>query len=385
MNGRQIPWQSGRAQSGARRRCRCFGVLGEAVHSRGSQIRTSRKVAHGILAGIFLICLAGCGLRGGEGSSPATSAENVLEKVSEKGPVKLTLRITPKEPRLSDLVEMEIDVVAQPGVEITPPEFGAAVGDFLVRDYSERTANELASQGEAQTRRFRYQLEPVHAGRHLIRSIAIEFLDKRPESESHGEPAFVETDPVEIQVTSELGDQVPNLADLEPMLPPRPLDQSASWSWLLAVGGLALLAALIVGFRRSRLPRAVEERRLTPEEVAHAALAMLLAENLPAQGLFKVFYLRLTGIVRYYIEGTTGLRAPEQTTEEFLREIRERNVFPADRSMRLKEFLEAADMVKYAGQQPDADHIEQSIARAREFVALTSTDSADSPMAVGER
>ena len=48
----------------------------------------------------------------------------------------------------------------------------------------------------------------------------------------------------------------------------------------------------------------------------------LLAENLPAQGLVKEFYLRLTGIVRQYVEDTTGIRAPEQTTEEFLRDMR---------------------------------------------------------------
>ena len=78
----------------------------------------------------------------------------------------------------------------------------------------------------------------------------------------------------------------------------------------------------------------------------------LLAENLPARGLVKEFYLRLTGIVRQYVEDTTGIRAPEQTTEEFLRDMRSRAAFPPERSVRLAEFLEAADLIKYAGQQP---------------------------------
>ena len=64
---------------------------------------------------------------------------NTLERVTEKGPVKLVVRVvTPREPRLSDVVEMDVEVTAQPDVEIKPPEFGQAVGDFLVRDYSER-------------------------------------------------------------------------------------------------------------------------------------------------------------------------------------------------------------------------------------------------------
>lgn len=322
---------------------------------------------------LALVLHVGCGTADHKQPTASPTDENVLERVTEKGPVKLAVRISPREPRLSDLVEMEVEVTAQPDVEIKPPAFGSAVGDFLVRDYSERRdAVTATASSQPQSRRFRYQLEPVHAGRHLIRSVAIEFIDRRENSESKGEPSFIESDPLEINVTSELGDQVPSLANLEPMLPPRPLPSSWHWSWYLVAAITGIIAAAWFAVRRRRRDRVIEPRRLSPEEIAHAALAALLAENLPARGLVKEFYLRLTGIVRYYIEGTTGLRAPEQTTEEFLRAIRSRDVFPAERSARLKDFLEAADMVKYAGQQPDGEQIELSIARAREFVAMQS-------------
>jgi hypothetical protein len=126
---------------------------------------------------------------------------------------------------------------------------------------------------------------------------------------------------------------------------------------------------VIVLLRRRRKQGVVAPRRLTPEEIAHAALAALLQENLPARGLIKEFYLRLTGVVRQYIEDTTGIRAPEQTTEEFLRDMRSQSAFPPEQSVRLAEFLEAADMVKYAGQQPQSDQIGEAILRAQEFVA----------------
>src|SRR5262249_11998711 len=107
----------------------------------------------------------------------------------------------------------------------------------------------------------------------------------------------------------------------------------------------------------------------------------LLAENLPARGMFKDFYLRLTGIVRHFIEDTTGIRAPEQTTEEFLRDMRSREAFAPERSVRLAEFLEAADMVKYAAQQPQVGQIDESISRAREFVDMKSSTAAVSATA----
>ena len=124
---------------------------------------------------------------------------------------------------------------------------------------------------------------------------------------------------------------------------------------------------------RRRKRRPIEPRRRTPEEIAQEALAHLLAENLPARGLVKEFYLRLTGIVRQYVEDTTGMRAPEQTTEEFLRDMRSRAVFPLERSARLAEFLEAADLVKYAGQQPHEGQIDEAVARAHEFVNLKAS------------
>jgi hypothetical protein len=319
-----------------------------------------------------MITLAGCGgTRSGSATAPK-SETNTIERRSEKGPVKLFVRVEPREPRLSDLVEMDVRVESQAGVEIKPPAFGQAVGDFLIRDYSERPPE----AGAENVRRFHYQLEPAHAGKHLIRSVSIEFVDKRPSSERRGEPTLIETDPLEVNVTSELGSAAPSLANLEPMVPPIPVPRSAVIAWVVVPVVLVLLAILAITAFRRRKRRPVEPRRQTAEEIAHAALRLLLSENLPARGLVKVFYVRLTGIVRQYVEDTTGIRAPEQTTEEFLRDMRSHPAFPPERSIRLAEFLEAADLVKYAGQQPGEAQISMAVTRAHEFVNLAPEPAA---------
>jgi len=317
----------------------------------------------------------GCGVGNRKDQASSSAPGNAIERAAEKGPVKLIVRVWPREPRLSDLLQMEVRVETQPGVEIKPPAFGQAVGDFLVRDYTERPP-ENGAKGQ---RRFHYELEPAHAGKHLIRSVAIEFVDKRPGSEQKGEPALVETEPLEVNVTSELGNEPPSLAKLQPMVSPQAVPQHSALSWIAVAGGVVVLAVLGFVMLRRRKRRPVEPPRQTPEEIAHAALARLLAENLPARGLVKEFYLRLTGIVRQYVEDTTGIRAPEQTTEEFLRDIRSRAIFPPERSVRLADFLETADLVKYAGQMPEEEQIDQAIARAHEFVNL-----APAAVAVGD-
>jgi hypothetical protein len=336
--------------------------------ARGESWKHSALVC--ALCGITVLS-AGCtALRRKEGASPSPSGD-AIERRAEKGPVKLVVRVWPREPRLSDLVEMEVTVESEPGVEIKPPAFGQAVGDFLIRDYSERRPE--PRPGNA--RRFHYQLEPAHAGKHLIHTVSIEFVDRRPGAEGKGEPALIETDPLELNVTSELGDQAPSLANLEPMLPPQELPRTYAFFWLVLAGVAAVLVILAVVTRRRRKRRTIAARRQTPEEIAQAALAQLLAEDLPGRGLIKEFYLRLTGIVRQYVEDTTGIRAPEQTTEEFLRDMRARAAFAPERSVRLAEFLEAADLIKYAGQQPAEGQIEEAISRAHEFVGLSAPPS----------
>jgi hypothetical protein len=319
---------------------------------------------------LLLLLLSGCSR-----ATPTVGVDvgkDALSHVSEKGPVRMTVRVSPPEPRLSDLVNLEIEVVAPEQIEIKAPTFGNAVGDFLVRDYHE-DSSETSSEAKEQTRKFHYELEPVHSGTHLIRSVVIEFVDRRDSSEEKDKVATIASDPIEVKVSSMLDDQVPDLGQLEDMLPPQPLEENYRYWWVW--GLLLAIALLLTAFRllKRRESRVASERKRSPDEIASEALAALLGEDLPGQGLFKDFYVRLTGIVRVYIEGTTGLRAPEQTTEEFLREMRTRATFPLERSNQLREFLEAADMVKYAGQQPGSDQIELSIRRAQEFISGEST------------
>jgi hypothetical protein len=346
-------------------------MIVKATSQRGRFPRRSVAIGSGRIGALAcaiwgLSVVAGCGGIGPRSGSSRSPSGGVIERRAEKGPVKLLVRVSPSEPRLSDLVEMDVTVESRPGIDIKPPAFGQAVGDFLIRDYTERPPE----AGAAGTRRFHYRLEPAHAGKHLIHSVSIEFLDKRPDSEGHGEPTLIETDPLEVNVTSELGTGAPSLANLEPMLPPRAVPGVLGAGWLIAAAIAGILAMLVALALFGRRKRPVKTRQQTPEEIAHAALAQLLAEDLPGRGLIKGFYLRLTGIVRQYVEDTTGLRAPEQTTEEFLRDMRSRAVFAPERSVRLAEFLEAADLIKYAGQEPHEGQIDEAIARAQEFVNL---------------
>lgn len=137
--------------------------------------------------------------------------------------------------------------------------------------------------------------------------------------------------------------------------------------WGLAVlGGLAALAALIWGL--TRITVRVKEFRMSPVDRAMAELQRLLSRNLPQRGLYKEFYIELTQVVRRYIERRHGIRAPEQTTEEFLLAASRHPSFTPEVISSLRKFLESADLVKFAGQEATVSTADQATLSAKAYL-----------------
>lgn len=133
---------------------------------------------------------------------------------------------------------------------------------------------------------------------------------------------------------------------------------------ILGLGALAYLAWRL--FRKLR--RAVQLRRMSPRERALFELAELMARDLVGHHQVKEFYFELTMIVRAYIERAHAIRAPEQTTEEFLVAVSADARFSRDVVRRLREFMQAADLVKYAGVRPDPASVESATSTARNYI-----------------
>ncbi|MDA3925342.1 MAG: hypothetical protein PF904_11660 [Kiritimatiellae bacterium] len=137
--------------------------------------------------------------------------------------------------------------------------------------------------------------------------------------------------------------------------------------WIFAGIGVILLIALIL-YGLTKISSKVKEFRMTPIERAMTELERLLNRNLPDKGLYKDFYVELTMVVRRYIERSHNVRAPEQTTEEFLAAATDHPDFTEDVLKQLKIFLESADLVKFAGQKADKEMTDQAAEKARSYI-----------------
>ena len=113
-------------------------------------------------------------------------------------------------------------------------------------------------------------------------------------------------------------------------------------------------------------------RIVPPHAWAEAELDRLAAEGLIEQARFHEFYFRLTDIVRQYIERRFSIMAPEQTTEEVLRQARASAVLGDEHKDLLGGFLRAADKVKFARHRPTVEEAESAFAAARRFVRETA-------------
>lgn len=175
------------------------------------------------------------------------------------------------------------------------------------------------------------------------------------------------TDPLEIPSSPVAGADPGMLSGMPGFVAVRPSARAALRIAAAALGGAAALA--LVAFGISRLARMRRVRRLSPRERAMLELRQLLARNLPGRDRFKDYYIELTMVVRRYFERRHGLRAPRQTTEEFLAAAVSRGPeFGAETVAGLRAFLEAADLVKFAGRTATVETAAAAAERARDCI-----------------
>jgi len=152
----------------------------------------------------------------------------------------------------------------------------------------------------------------------------------------------------------------------------------ALWPWLLAA---ALGALAWEGWRRWKSrPRpeglaAAAEPPPPPEAAAEKALAELGASQLWERGEHAAFYLRLTDILRAYLEARYGEPASAMTSVEVARLVKSREP-DLKASAAVRELLGRADLVKFARFKPAADEGPRDIQTTLGVVRATTPRAA---------
>jgi hypothetical protein len=292
-------------------------------------------------------------------ASPALAARYELAK----GEVAISLETSAERVVPSADLTLTVTVDAPSHMKVALPDLRSRFSGFsLAEDFS---LPPTEANGRArQVHRWRLVPEPA-APKYRLAPFAVEAFDGRVSPPAR--TAFV-TKPVVFPAEGERPAVTGGVeVDAKPGWVRPPAKTVALWV-VFALSGAALAAALAYGLRF--VSRRVKEYRMSPIERAMAELQRLLSRDLPGRGLYKDFYVELTMVVRRYIERAHGIRAPEQTTQEFLAAAAGHPVFTPQVLAQLRAFLESADMVKFAGQEATRPMTDDATAKAKTYITV---------------
>jgi len=137
-----------------------------------------------------------------------------------------------------------------------------------------------------------------------------------------------------------------DIRDIKP-----PIEIPTGWEWLCWVlAALAVVVIVVIAWlwwqkRRSQIV-------FVPPVPAHIRAKQRLVEALALISQPKPFVIAVSDTARAYLEERFNFRAPERTTEEFLRELSGTNLLAGEQKESLGNFLESCDLVKFAKYEP---------------------------------
>ena len=325
---------------------------------------------------MLIICLMLCGAMWVGGCKERTTDDSQkpisysVDKPFYKGPLSVNIRVDKESVNLSDMLEMEISATIEPDYAVQFPAVSETLKQFKVRNWKE-LPDTVTSDGKT-IKTNRYQLEPLEMGTCEIGALTFSFKHKNP-SDGDLSTETLTTDSLWIDVGTSIGSDPSEmvLADIADVV-----EMKANYTRLwITLGIVCLLGAGIAVGIAIRPKKPVEIKRVykAAHDIAIETLRAIAEEKLVEQGHIKEFYEKLSTCLRQYIENRFRLRAPEQTTEEFMEHVKTSNALQSKHKEQLKLFLEHCDLVKFARYQPSNEQINESLTMAEDFVEKTKS------------
>jgi len=298
---------------------------------------------------------------------------------ADETPSPVTVEITPStsEVTVGETFKLDVKASGPPGTTYAFPAGASDDALEISTPSSEGEGNEASAPAPGT---HRYEAVVFALGEVQLPPIPVRYT--LPD----GTDGQVETEPVPVEVVSMLpkdpGEQ--KLADIRG---PRSASIGPAF-WLALVGGLALLAGLVVWMLRRRRRVAEAPAVVVPavpaDVEARLALDELAAAGLLESGALRTFYIRLAAIAKRYLERRLGAPVLEMTTAETLSFLR-RHEHGGDLLPVMRDLAEAADRIKFARGRGVVAEAERHLGSVRAMVpALEARLAPPAPAEAGE-
>jgi hypothetical protein len=254
----------------------------------------------------------------------------------------ITVSIDRQEVTVGDPIQYDLKVQYDSTLQLITPSFGATLGPLAVLKDTTIVDGEVIGKQKQKLYHRQLRLAAFETGTLWIPSITGELVD------SSGTADTWQTDSLSLNVMSVLGDTNPDSVDIQ-ALKGQFEAPTANWLWW-AISGALLIAAIVAYwlYRRRKQPEEkAAEPAIPPWEIAVHSLQILRNEVDPAGDGGRVWYFRLSEILRRYLDGRYGWESIDETSTEILRRLPEAP-FNGEHRERVREFLQLADQVRYA-------------------------------------
>lgn len=324
---------------------------------------------------LAVVALTGCP----EGAPSDSVAPTGIEEIIEQGPLHLKVSTSAETITTAETLVLRLTATVDDGYTVEFPPYPEAVNEDATDSDAGTTEDEppqftvaniedlppvLGEDGRV-TRARIYHLEPFLDGTYPIPPLPVSYWK---EVEGEDQKSTAETKAMEIPVASVLAPSAP--PEVQAIVGPRDVSDPFPWlKWLLALTALLVIAAGAWWYKFVRqVPGPPPAPPVPPHLRALEALEALQREKLVEKGEYKTYYIRVSDILRHYMEDQFQLRAPERTTEEFLAEIQHNAVLGLQEQLLLRSFLRHCDLVKFARAEPSAEEIRETFSTCRQFI-----------------
>lgn len=275
---------------------------------------------------------------------------------------RLEAQVDTAEIRLGDPVTLRLRVVRPASSRSLFPEPPEELGSWVVRSRSAPTTRAAAGGFEVDERRYELASYALDAG--PVPALEVVVV-------AGADTARLSSPPIPMRIVSardpEEGDA------LRAIKPPMAIPGGIPL-WLagvLAALAAALAAWIVSRFLRSRDSPAPASAPPPPAPVDYEREFARIAESgLLRRGAFKLYYTRLSEVMRRFLEDRLSVDGLDRTTSEIAADLR-RAPAPPDAGTRegIIGFLEAADLVKFARAEPPLPEAEAAPEEGRRLVA----------------
>ena len=328
----------------------------------------------------LLFIFSACQLAEETDSNRETPLQGPEKRFSLGGaPIDVVVGLSAETLALTDLLTVTIQVEYEEGIQIQPPYLSEENYAPLLLVQSPRENISWSQSKNRIIKTWTYKLEPMSSGDFSLRPFRVFFrlISEKGNDNSQWPVYKIETEEMGFHVTAVDPDSQDDIRDIKDLILP---DYNVLPPLLTGVSiGILLLVWWLVFRIRNRAQPSDATANIVIDYLKESLekLDELEKKDYISQREYERLHVELSIIMRYFIENRFGLRALEQTTEEFMRAIRYAPDFSNEQQAMLQQLMELADLVKFATYDPGSNASREAVKTVRTFIESTRQKDED--------